>query len=79
MARTRRLIQSLDWYSKIFVYRNFSGNWKRRTELVEYCVRVVDQSLSEKRSVLEDETQDSATKRKVQGHIFEEQVKVRRF
>ncbi|KAG6821284.1 hypothetical protein H0H93_002394, partial [Arthromyces matolae] len=50
-------------------------NWKRRTELVEYCVHVVDQSLNEKRSVVEDETLDSKAKRKVQGHIYEEQVK----
>ncbi|KAG6861606.1 hypothetical protein C0995_014513 [Termitomyces sp. Mi166 len=58
------------------VNSNLSGNWKRRTELVDYCVRVVDQSLKEKRSVVEDGTQDSATKRKMQGHIFEEQVKL---
>ncbi|KAH0587576.1 hypothetical protein H2248_006352 [Termitomyces sp. 'cryptogamus'] len=57
------------------VWRELVGNWKRRTELVEYCVRVVDQSLSDRRSVVEDETQDNATKRKAQGHIFEEQVK----
>ncbi|KAG6817398.1 hypothetical protein H0H87_009042 [Tephrocybe sp. NHM501043] len=46
-----------------------------RELLIDYCVLVVDQSLDEKRSVVEDETQDKATKRKVQGHIFAEQVK----
>ncbi|KAG6900975.1 hypothetical protein C0993_004413 [Termitomyces sp. T159_Od127] len=58
------------------VNSTLSGNWKRRTELVEYCVRVVDQSLNEKRSMVEDETQDNVTKRKLQGRIIEEQVKV---
>ncbi|KAG6814170.1 hypothetical protein H0H92_000846 [Tricholoma furcatifolium] len=57
------------------VVHESSGNWKRRTTLVEYCVLVMDESLKEKRSVVEEETLDNATKRKIQGHIIEEQVK----
>lgn len=57
------------------VWRELVGNWKRRTELVGYCVRVVDQSLAEKQSVLEDDGEDAAAKRKAQGQIYAEQVK----
>lgn len=51
-------------------------NWKRRTQLVQFCSSVVDQSLAEKRASLADST-DAATQRKTQASIFEEQVKVR--
>ena len=52
------------------------GNWKRRTELLEYCTTVVDQALIEKRSTLESEAQDPTSRRKIQGALFEDEVKV---
>ena len=51
-------------------------NWKRRTEIVEYCVGVVDQSMDEKRKVLETQQSDAATQRRIQGALFAEEVKV---
>ncbi|KAG5646564.1 hypothetical protein DXG03_002867 [Asterophora parasitica] len=59
------------------IWRELVGNWRRRTELVEYCVLAVDQSLTEKRSIVEDEGQDAKAKRKAQAQIYEEQVKAR--
>ena len=52
------------------------GNWKRRTELLEYCSTVVDQALIEKRSALEGQGQDPTSRRKIQGAMFEDEVKV---
>lgn len=44
---------------------------------MEYCVGVVDQSLAEQRTVLEQQVQDPSSKRRVQGEIYSEEVKVR--
>ena len=52
------------------------GNWKRRTELLEYCTTVVDQALVEKRSTLEGQAQGPTSRREIQGAMFEDEVKV---
>ena len=52
-------------------------NWNRRTEIVGYCVNVVDQSLEEKRTSLENTGSDPATQRKIKGALFAEEVKAR--
>ena len=55
------------------------GNWQRRTELLDYCTTVVDQALIEKRSTLEGQAghaQDPASRRKIKGAMFEDEVKV---
>ncbi|KAF9057589.1 caffeine-induced death protein 2-domain-containing protein [Panaeolus papilionaceus] len=57
-----------------YLWRELVDNWKRRTQLVQFCSSVVDQSLAEKRASLADST-DAATQRKTQASIFEEQVK----
>ncbi|KAF9485371.1 hypothetical protein BDN70DRAFT_917040 [Pholiota conissans] len=56
------------------IWRELVANWKRRTQLVEYCVSVVDKSITEKRSAMEDQA-DPKTQRKIQGQIFEDEVK----
>ena len=53
------------------------ANWKRRTEIVEYCVGVVDQSMDSKRMAIEAETEDPAAQRRIQGALYAEEVKVR--
>ncbi|TFK43542.1 caffeine-induced death protein 2-domain-containing protein [Crucibulum laeve] len=58
-----------------YLWRELVGNWKRRTQLVEYCVSVVDQSLTQKRYALEDPSADPATRRKTQAAIFSDEVK----
>ncbi|KAF7793695.1 hypothetical protein EIP86_004811 [Pleurotus ostreatoroseus] len=52
-------------------------NWKRRTEIIDYCVRVVDQSMSEKKDTLATGDVDPSTQRKIQGALYAEEVKVR--
>lgn len=52
------------------------ANWKRRTQLVEFCVSVVDQSITDNRNAMESESLDPASQRKIQGDIFAEEVKV---
>ena len=51
-------------------------NWKRRTDIIEYCVGVVDISLDEKRRELSVEGSDTATARKMKGALYAEEVKV---
>ncbi|KAF8974577.1 caffeine-induced death protein 2-domain-containing protein [Flammula alnicola] len=58
-----------------YIWRELVANWKRRTQLVEYCVSVVDQSITEKRTSLEDQSQDPASQRKTQGQIYADEVK----
>ncbi|KAF9009077.1 caffeine-induced death protein 2-domain-containing protein [Cyathus striatus] len=57
------------------LWRELVENWKRRTQLVEYCVSVVDQSLSEKKVALDAANADSSVQRRLQGEIFAEEVK----
>ena len=54
----------------------FKANWKRRTEIIDYCVAVVDQSLEEKLKVMESQVDDPASRRRTQGTLFAEEVKV---
>ncbi|KAL0949971.1 hypothetical protein HGRIS_009989 [Hohenbuehelia grisea] len=59
------------------VWKELIANWNRRTKLVEYCVSVVDESLSEKRTKLESEAPqaDPSAMRKAQAALFAEEVK----
>lgn len=53
------------------------ANWKRRTEIINYCVGVVDQSMDEKRRSLDTEGNDPPQQRQTQGALYAEDVKVR--
>jgi hypothetical protein len=60
------------------LYVVLTANWKRRTQLVNYCAEVVDQSISEGRIELEMQQRDSAAvQKKTRGRIYENEVKVR--
>lgn len=52
-------------------------NWKRRTEIVDYCVNVMDQSMSQKHQALDGLEGDAKSKRKTQAELFADEVKVR--
>lgn len=62
-----------DYYSLNLIHEE---NWKRRTEIIDYCVRVVDQSMSEKKDTLATGDVDPSTQRKIQGALYAEEVKV---
>lgn len=53
-------------------------NWKRRAEIVNYCVNIVDQSVEEKRKSLSTEGSDARAQTKTQAAMFANEVKVRR-
>ncbi|KAF5320720.1 hypothetical protein D9619_000947 [Psilocybe cf. subviscida] len=58
------------------IWRELVANWKRRTQLVNYCVEVVDQSISEGRTELQMQQRDSAAvQKKTRGRIYENEVK----
>ena len=54
-----------------------TANWSRRTDIVHYCVGVVDSSLDEKRQILQDAGDDASAQRKAKGILYAEEVKVR--
>lgn len=52
-------------------------NWKRRTEIVSYCVGVVDKSMVEKRQSMQDQSSDPSAQRRIQAALYSDEVKVR--
>ncbi|KAF8812446.1 hypothetical protein BYT27DRAFT_7221084 [Phlegmacium glaucopus] len=57
------------------LWRELVGNWKRRSELLEYCTTVVDQALIEKQRNLDGQAQNPSSRRRIQGAVFEDEVK----
>lgn len=57
--------------------RFFAENWKRRTEIVDYCVNVVERSLEDKQMSLDSSDSNPAVQRKIQGTLYAETVKAR--
>ncbi|EKM80294.1 hypothetical protein AGABI1DRAFT_113493 [Agaricus bisporus var. burnettii JB137-S8] len=57
-----------------YLWRELVENWKRRTQLVDYCTTTVEQSLKEKREALQ-ESNDPSQKRATQAAIFADEVK----
>ena len=57
-------------------YRLVPENWKRRTKIVDYCANVVDQSMEDKRAMIEGEA-NPKVQRRMQAELYEEEVKVR--
>ncbi|KAF8138294.1 caffeine-induced death protein 2-domain-containing protein [Boletus edulis] len=58
-----------------YVWKELVENWKRRTEIVDYCVNVVDQSMSQKHKVLDGLEGDAKAKRMTQAELFADEVK----
>jgi len=58
-----------------YLWRELVANWKRRTQLIEYCVGVVDQSIEEKKKGIEDESLDPSSRKKMQAEMYGEEVK----
>jgi hypothetical protein len=52
-------------------------NWKRRTEIVSYCVDVVDKTMDEKRQSIQDQANDPSAQRQTQAALYADEVKVR--
>ncbi|PSS05376.1 hypothetical protein PHLCEN_2v3865 [Hermanssonia centrifuga] len=57
------------------LWKDLVENWKRRTEIIEYCVTVVDQSKEEKQESLEKTDAEPSAQRKIRAELYSEQVK----
>ncbi|KAK2466202.1 hypothetical protein APHAL10511_001844 [Amanita phalloides] len=58
-----------------YLWRELVANWKRRTQLIEYCVGAVDQSMNDKRKSIDEGNLDASSRRKVQGEMYADEVK----
>ncbi|KAG2077426.1 hypothetical protein BDR04DRAFT_1132196 [Suillus decipiens] len=58
-----------------YVWKELVENWKRRTEMINYCVNIVDQSMEGKRKSLTSEEGDARAERKTQAALFADEVK----
>jgi hypothetical protein len=58
-----------------YVWKELVENWKRRTEMINYCVDIVDQSMDGKRKSLTSEEGDARAERKAQAVMFADEVK----
>ncbi|EAU84775.2 hypothetical protein CC1G_00294 [Coprinopsis cinerea okayama7 len=58
----------------IAVWRELMGNWKRRTQLINYCVSVVDESIAENKDLAE-RSDNPAEQRRAQATSYAEEVK----
>lgn len=67
--------QSPDEEACAFFWKDLVLNWKRRTEIIEYCVDVVDKSMEQKRQTFEKEDVTKETARRLKDEHFEEEVK----
>ena len=52
------------------------ANWSRRTDIVNYCVGVLDESVEAKRQSILDAGDDASAQRKARGALYAEEVKV---
>lgn len=58
-----------------YLLARFSANWKRRSEIIQYCVDVVDQSLDNNRSAVDNIDLSSEAKKELRRASFEAEVK----
>ncbi|KAF7965815.1 hypothetical protein HWV62_41725 [Athelia sp. TMB] len=61
----------------LYIWRSLIENWKRRTEVVSYCVGVVDKAMDEKRQIISDSSSDPARQKAMQSALSIDQVKAR--
>ncbi|KZT24513.1 hypothetical protein NEOLEDRAFT_1134891 [Neolentinus lepideus HHB14362 ss-1] len=67
--------ESVENQACAYIWRQLLENWKRRTQIIEYCVGVVDASMDEKRNTIEDQADKPAEQRKLQAQLYAEEVK----
>lgn len=58
-----------------YLLARFLENWKRRSEIIQYCVDVVDQSLDNNRSAVDNVDLSSEAKKELRRASFEAEVK----
>ncbi|TFY72951.1 hypothetical protein EVG20_g26 [Dentipellis fragilis] len=58
-----------------YIWKDLVENWKRRAEIIDYCVAVVDESVESKKQFINEKQDDPKEQRKMQGILYEEAVK----
>ncbi|KZV61007.1 hypothetical protein PENSPDRAFT_554736, partial [Peniophora sp. CONT] len=61
-----------------YLWRDLVENWKRREAIIEYCVDVVDRSVEQKRTALEQGYSDAADERiqrRIRGEMYAHETK----
>ncbi|KAJ3869650.1 hypothetical protein EV359DRAFT_59611 [Lentinula novae-zelandiae] len=61
------------------LWQELVSNWSRRTELIEYCVGVVDKSNEEKQEIVDSQTSNPSEVRKARAEKYSQEVKVMLF
>lgn len=60
-------------------YSSFGiANWKKRTEIIQYCVAIVDQSIEDKQKTIETRELDADVEAQLKKASYAEGVRVRR-
>ncbi|KAA1466492.1 hypothetical protein DENSPDRAFT_768460 [Dentipellis sp. KUC8613] len=58
-----------------YLWKDLVENWKRRAEIIDYCVAVVNDSVESKQQFISEKQDDPKAQRKMQGILYEEEVK----
>lgn len=58
-----------------YLLARFLANWKRRSEIIQYCVDVVDQSFDNNCSAVDNVELSSEAKKELRRASFEAEVK----
>jgi len=59
-----------------YFWRELVATWKGRTEIVDYCVQVVDRDIALRRDILKEQDSSPDSERKIQATLFGDQVKL---
>jgi len=58
-----------------YFWKELSANWEKRSEIINYCVDVVGQSIQEKHDIMNSENLDSETHKSAKSASYAEEVK----
>ncbi|KAL5487662.1 hypothetical protein ACEPAI_5770 [Sanghuangporus weigelae] len=58
-----------------YFWKDLVSNWRKRTEIIQYCVDVVDQSIDGKRKAIESEQLSAEDKSSLKQASYAEEVK----
>ena len=64
------------WYTVVKANHQSLANWKRRTEIIHYCVDIVNESIVDKQQSIETEEMSAQARNKLRNAQYAEEVKV---
>ncbi|KAK0468342.1 caffeine-induced death protein 2-domain-containing protein [Desarmillaria tabescens] len=75
LNRANAVMRTVQDQACSYLWQELMANWSRRTQLVQYCVDVVDKSLQDKKNIVQDNASSPAEQRKAQAEMYTDQVK----